>query len=123
MPDLQAALELRGFLRRLSEWDVLNLAPGSGDDGPYWQGEIVKANAALALIEQRLEALQTIALRGQTREAKILKLEARIKALERVAEAARRLDAVKMERRPVRGLNEAVALNLALAALDGKEEG
>lgn len=50
--------ELRDFLRRLAEWDVLNLAPGSGDDGPYWQGEIVKATAALARLEEQLESLR-----------------------------------------------------------------
>jgi hypothetical protein len=39
------------LLRRLSEWDVLNLAPGSGDDGPYWQGEIAKVRAKLTELE------------------------------------------------------------------------
>lgn len=36
-------------LRRFSEWDVLNLPAGNGDDGPYWQGEIAKVRAELAL--------------------------------------------------------------------------
>lgn len=46
---LEAALrDADDLLRRLSEWDVLNLAPGSGDDGPYWQREIAKARAVLA---------------------------------------------------------------------------
>src|SRR5574341_1954069 len=50
--------ELRDFLRRLSEWDVLNLAPGSGDDGPYWQSEIRKANAALDALEEQYTELK-----------------------------------------------------------------
>ena len=41
------------LLRRFSEWDVLNLVPGSGDDGPYWQGEIAKMRAKLAELEAR----------------------------------------------------------------------
>ncbi len=53
---------LANFLQRLSEWDVLNLAPGSGSDGPYWQGEIVTAKAALdsllSLVEQQEKALR-----------------------------------------------------------------
>ena len=45
---LKAALrEADDLLRRLSEWDVLNMPPGSGDDGPYWQREIARARAAL----------------------------------------------------------------------------
>jgi len=50
--------ELRDFLRRLSEWDMLNLDPGSGSDGPYWQGEIRVAQDALSRLEEQLEALQ-----------------------------------------------------------------
>ncbi|HET6303827.1 MAG TPA: hypothetical protein VFG80_03530 [Myxococcota bacterium] len=41
------------LLRRFSEWDVLHLVPGSGDDGPYWQGEIAKMRAKLAELEAR----------------------------------------------------------------------
>lgn len=38
--------QMYDLLKRLREWDVLNLAPGSGDDGPYWQGEIAKVIGA-----------------------------------------------------------------------------
>lgn len=34
---------MRDVLTRLRQWDVLNLPPGSGDDGPYWRGEIDRA--------------------------------------------------------------------------------
>ena len=44
------------LLRRLSEWDVLNLTPGSGDDGPYWQGEIAGVRAALAGLDEGEQA-------------------------------------------------------------------
>lgn len=56
---------VRDFLRRLAEWDVLNLTPGSGDDGPYWQGEVVKARAALARIEALLTAYEEVAEAAQ----------------------------------------------------------
>lgn len=31
---------MRDVLVRLRQWDVLNLDPGSGDDGPYWREQI-----------------------------------------------------------------------------------
>lgn len=43
----EALTDADDLLRRLSGWDVLNLAPGSGDDGPYWQAEIARALAVL----------------------------------------------------------------------------
>ena len=46
--------QIRDFLQRLSEWDVLNLTPGSGDDGPYWQGEIAKTRTALDALAAEL---------------------------------------------------------------------
>ena len=48
-------MQLRNFLTRLSQWDVLNLPAGSGGDGPYWQGEIRVAKDALFSLEEQLE--------------------------------------------------------------------
>lgn len=41
-PASKAEEAMYGLLSRLREWDVLNLAEESGDDGPYWRAEIAK---------------------------------------------------------------------------------
>ena len=98
---------LRDFLRRLSEWDVLNLAPGSGDDGPYWQGEITKTNAALDSLAAELEHLHQVpdVLRGNfaseraNLEAEIEQERAAWRQRDKDAKAAEaELERVKAER-------------------------
>lgn len=48
----KALLEAEDLLRRLSEWDVLNLSPGGHDDGPYWQREIERVRGLIAGVER-----------------------------------------------------------------------
>jgi hypothetical protein len=45
----QALRAADDLLRRLSEWDVMNLAPlGGHSDVPFWQAEIARVRAALS---------------------------------------------------------------------------
>jgi hypothetical protein len=50
---------LDDFLRRLSEWDVLNPTDPKGDDSTFWKGEIEKARKDLEELasEMRLRLL------------------------------------------------------------------
>ena len=109
-PDLQAALETVREALEQSPRSILNREP-----------EIV-----LALIEQRLgelererdEALERLRMTDEdwARYFDAVKLQARIEALERVVEAARKeLD------HPAPFTDDEKALAAALAALDGKE--
>jgi hypothetical protein len=50
LSEYEQALRLADdLLRRLSEWDVMNLTPlGGHSDVPFWQAEIARVRAALS---------------------------------------------------------------------------